>query len=231
MKRLIAFLVTLCLCTGLCACGSTQEPTKSVEVQKVEELIANIGEVDINSKTLITEAYTAYDNLTEEMRTQVENIEALTKADNEYAEMVVSKLENEKYLTLEEAYSYIENCVTRNENLSKWIELVANLQKSSGTFYQSSESGSCYEATLVMYLQYGEPWFEIEYSGYMGSISDGKMEIDGENGFLFKATAAGRHTNIFTGNLQSESFTLRFGEEKLYIAWGRSIAYYLSRTK
>ena len=59
MKKVISLILTVALCLSLCACG------KSESVEKVEALIAKIGEVNLDSESAIATAETAYDVLEE----------------------------------------------------------------------------------------------------------------------------------------------------------------------
>lgn len=73
MKRIVVFILALCLCVGLCAC-------KSSEAKKADELILAIGEVSSDSKNAIQDAQSFYDTLTEEQKAEVENYPVLQSA-------------------------------------------------------------------------------------------------------------------------------------------------------
>ena len=74
MKKVISLILTVALCLSLCACG------KSESVEKVEALIAKIGEVNLDSESAIATAETAYDVLEEKEKARVENYTVLTDA-------------------------------------------------------------------------------------------------------------------------------------------------------
>lgn len=232
MKKISILILKFILIIGVMSSCTTNElvetkEEKANEIVEVEELISAIGEVSIDSMDLISSAYTAYDALSDEMKSKVENSDVLISADNKLAEDIIDEIVNEKLLTVDQAYRYIQNCYTKNEELLDYIELIENMKKCEGTFYQNGK----YETTVIMYLQYGEPWFQIDYPGYTGSIEEKRILSDGEDGFLFKVNTTGAHTVIFTGDYMIMDFTIRFGEKKLYIEWGRTGKYYLSRTK
>ncbi len=81
MKRIIATLMTLCLCISLCACG------KSAEAKKVDELILAIGTVTEESEGAISAAQKAYDALTADQKGEVENHQVLVEAQEKLAEI------------------------------------------------------------------------------------------------------------------------------------------------
>ena len=232
MKKISILILNFILIIGIvCSCTTNElaetKEEKNNEIVEVEELISAIGEVSINSRNLISSAYMAYDSLPDEMKSKVENADVLISADNKWSQDIIDEIVNEKMLTADQAYKYIQNCYTKNEELLDYIELIENMKKCEGTFYQNGK----YETTVIMYLQYGEPWFQIDYPGYSGSIEKERIVSDGEDGFLFKVNTTGSHTVIFTGDYMIMDFTIRFGEKKLYIEWGRTGKFYLSRAK
>ena len=95
MKRTIAFIMFILLGVGLCACGATQaptEPTKSTEVQNVENLIQSIGEVTLDSEEEIALAEEAYNLLSESERELIsENASILVAARETYEALVEEK--------------------------------------------------------------------------------------------------------------------------------------------
>ena len=83
MKRITAFLLALCLCLGLCACG------KSEAAQKVDDQITAIGQVTLDSEAAILEAENAAAALTEEERAELENLELLSQLRKDYEQLVL----------------------------------------------------------------------------------------------------------------------------------------------
>ena len=74
MKKTISLLLALVMCLSLCACG------KSEEVIAVEEKIASIGEITIDSTETINAARDAYNALNDEDKEKVENANILREA-------------------------------------------------------------------------------------------------------------------------------------------------------
>ena len=83
MKKVIAFCLILIACLSLCACG------KSEEAQRVDDLIANIGEVTRKSENKIADAEEAVKKLSEKDREALENLEILETARKEYDHIMV----------------------------------------------------------------------------------------------------------------------------------------------
>jgi len=74
MKKIISLFLAVILCLSLCACG------KSEAAQKVDEMILAIGTVTLESESSIKRAESAYKDLTEDQKKEVENYETLTTA-------------------------------------------------------------------------------------------------------------------------------------------------------
>jgi hypothetical protein len=224
MKRVVLIVLALTLIVGA-TCGCSLLIPK--EVKAVDELIANIGEdISLDSGKAIAQAFDAYDALTDDHKAKVTGFETLKAADDKYAKLATAKILNEEKISPEDALGLIEVYNTQNSELADLFVTLENLKNCSGVFYQNGK----YETTVTIYLQYGEPWFEIDYPGYTGYITEAKLTEDGNNDFLYKAETTGGHINPLFGNFMKTYFTIRFGEEKLYVEWGSS-SYYLSRTK
>lgn len=88
-KRILSLLLTLCLICSLCACG------KSEQVQNVENIIASIKTVTIDSGTEIETACNAYAELSEKDKTKVENYETLITVSDEYSRLVEETYERD----------------------------------------------------------------------------------------------------------------------------------------
>ena len=93
MKKAISLFLALVMCLSLCACG------KSKEVKAVEEMIAAIGEVSLESKDAITAAEEAFRALTSEEKEQVGNYFVLAESKDTLEELE----EIEEQRLLEEA--------------------------------------------------------------------------------------------------------------------------------
>lgn len=81
MKRVIAALLSLCLCFALCSC-------KSQEATNVDNLICSIGEVTLNSKDAIEQAENAANALSESKYNQLEHIDDLKSARAIYDDLI-----------------------------------------------------------------------------------------------------------------------------------------------
>ena len=195
-----------------------------------EQEISDIGNITENSGDLLLSVRDMYDSMPKEAQDLVDpvTLQAFLDAEKEYdeliAEQILSQIYNTKKLTIEEAYEIVFSHTTKNEELLKLQQDIADLSLCAGTFYQDGS----YKSELVIYLQYGEYWFDFDYAGYSGYLSENKLERDGENGFLFKAKTNGSHINFLTGWFDETYFTLRFAENKLFVSWGYS-EYYLDR--
>lgn len=195
-----------------------------------EEAVAELGEVTESSGEALASVRTMYDGMTKGAKALIDEdilqefLDAETAYDDLLAGQVLSQIMDAKLLTIDEAYEIAFSYETKNEELLQLQQDIADLALCDGTFYQNGK----YKSELVIYLQYGEYWFDFDYKGYTGNVSENKLVRDGENGFLFKASTNGSHFNYFTGYLDTTYFTLRFAENKLFVAWGSS-EYYLDR--
>ena len=114
MKKFIALLLAVLISLSLCACG------KSEAAKTMDEMIANIGEVTLESEDAIVAAETMYAALTDEQKGELENYALLVSA-----RMTLDKLIEESIPTKEEmletakfvSVSYL-NTATR-DNLAK----------------------------------------------------------------------------------------------------------------
>lgn len=193
-------------------------------IDSVEDAIEFIGAVSLDSNDPIAAAWELYDTLPNDLKNQVDNFDVLEAATDELAQAVMKQIKDVKLMTPEEAADILKNYSIPNKDLAELKASVEGMLLCSGTFSQDEE----YDATVTFYIQYGEYWMEIDYEGYIGFISESKIQVDGEDGFLFKTETDGGHFNPFTDEYMDTYFTIRFGENKLYITWGLS-SYYLSR--
>lgn len=81
MKRIIAILMIAVLAFALAACGA--DPVK-----EVQDKIAAIGDVTLNSAEAIKTAQDAYDALSDDDKAKVENVDVLNTAQEKYAKLV-----------------------------------------------------------------------------------------------------------------------------------------------
>ena len=79
----MAFILVLCLCVGLCACGGNSKSTKTsnnTEAQKADALILAIGDVSLEKEPSILAAKAYYDTLNDAQKTKVEHTDILESA-------------------------------------------------------------------------------------------------------------------------------------------------------
>lgn len=84
MKKLLTLMLAAALALSLTACGGKSEAAKSVDEQ-----IAAIGEVTLDSEGQISAAEGAVEALAEEDKTQLENLDSLTQARVDYDALVL----------------------------------------------------------------------------------------------------------------------------------------------
>ena len=133
MKKGIIVILVLAIVLGLCACGGS---AASNSAKKVEQKIAEIGEVTKSSDTAIQEAREAYSALEEEAKSNVANIAVLEEAEKTYDQIVVTEVENlinqievpEIGVDNETAEGLIEEAKTAYDSLTeKQQEMVSNI--------------------------------------------------------------------------------------------------------
>lgn len=82
MKKISSLILILVTCLLLCACG------KSEAVLNVEGLISAIGEVSLESKAAIGEAQSAFEALSADEKTAVENYFVLVESQNKFEQLM-----------------------------------------------------------------------------------------------------------------------------------------------
>ena len=146
MKRLIAILLVLSLCTSLCACG------KSAEAKKADELILEIGEVTADSEAAILAAQTYYDTLSNKQKEEVENYELLVKAKEDYT-IIEGRLEAEA--SLQAAYD-AEKWATVLTLSKEYIESYPNELFAKKAQEYKEEAIDIIDKKTIEYLKAGE---------------------------------------------------------------------------
>jgi len=120
MKKITVCLLVCIFIFGVTGC-------KSRDVKVVEELIDEIGEVDIDSGKAIEEAQDAYDDLTPSERREVENYSVLEDAIEAYNMIPVGTW---VATYTEDTYSYYYDRSTRYDHFSEpgdTVEIIAEL--------------------------------------------------------------------------------------------------------
>lgn len=190
-----------------------------------EQRVDAIGTVTEDSGPIILELRSFYDGMTEGAREQVEPdaldtfLTAETEYDDMVAERILEQIKSAEKLSLEEAYEIAFSHTTRNEKLLELQKDIADLMLCDGVFYQEGN----YKSELVIYLQYGEYWFDFDYRGYTGTLEPSRLWRERAGGdYLFRASTTGTHWNFLEDWWDTTSFELHFGEKRLYVAWGLS---------
>ena len=156
MKKTIAILLALCLCIGLCACGA--DAKKSAEAQKADELILAIGEVSLEKESAVLAAKAYYDTLTEEQKSQVENVAVLESAvkdldafkkAGEYKEIYDNALEYETNLQIDEAYAEYEKLPTDYEDVAQRMNAISPLVGVAGTWLCDNYTATSNKGTEI----------------------------------------------------------------------------------
>lgn len=91
MKRALALLLAFVMMFALCGCGSK----KSEKVMEVERLISELGDITSESGEKLNKAKSAYEELSDKERKNVENYEVLCAYEDDY---------NKKYMIVGNAY-------------------------------------------------------------------------------------------------------------------------------
>lgn len=230
MKKTIAILLALCLCIGLCACGT--DAKKSAEAQKADELILAIGEVSLEKEPTILAAKAYYDTLTEEQKAQVEKFSVLESAvaeldtlkkEDEYKEIYEKGLEYENNRLIDEAYAEYEKLPSDYEDVSKRMEYLKPFVGVGGNWLHESDTAISNKGAEL-----GTPaqTYYLEITG-----------LDDEGGGTFSYDVINnnsQYTNssIFKGKIDfwmlvrngSASFDIQYNDDGSYIL-GSNTAY------
>ena len=127
-------------------------------------------------------------------------------------------------MNLQDAYEKLKDLSFADQEKSNFVEQLKQLNDCSGGFVQVSEdTGNRYAADVSFYLTSGEINCSIEYSGYMGTIRDGKVTKTKEDEYLFETSTIG---DLFT---RQQDFHIYFSPDLLKIAWAESSEYVLTR--
>ena len=194
MKKLLIYILAMCLCVSLCACGrnaesvettviqQTEEVTeeaKSVEAQKADELILAIGEVSMESESAILAAKAYYDTLTNEQILQVENVDILESAiedfdtlkkEDEYKAIYNQAVKYEKNQQIDEAYAEYEKLPSDYKNAAERMNEIAPLVGVAGKWHCDSFSAISNKGTEL-----GIMFKSIDLT--VESISNGQIEL------------------------------------------------------
>ena len=102
MKRIITLLLTIVICFSVCSCSNI-ESEKNQSVKDVENVIAAIGDVTLDSEEAIAKAERMYDFLTDSEKALVDNKAILVEARYAYDKLHTDNI----YITAKKAYELI----------------------------------------------------------------------------------------------------------------------------
>ena len=141
------------------------------------------------------------------------------KAKNTYNEIMASD-----YIETETAYLQLSTLDTSDEDILELTDTLSELNRCGGRFiYYSEDTDTNYTADVVFYLKKGQIYCNIDYTGYMGTLGDGKVAPTEKKDYLFESFPEGQ----FAGKTQD--FQIHFGENQLHIAWADTCEYTLTR--
>ena len=149
---------------------------------------------------------------------------ACSGSGKEGGEASFSKVRESDRITVDEAYELVKDATPSTKEDEDLLNQIEDLKKCSGRFLQQEEgSGNRYTADVEFYLSKGEVFCTVDYTDYMGELSDGKVQKTEQNGYMFESFPKGKYIS------REQDFTIYFGEEQLYISWAGNIEYTLHR--
>ena len=127
-------------------------------------------------------------------------------------------------IDVQDAYDLLKDCDFDDPEADALVQQLKELIQCSGGFVQVSEdTGDRYSAEVSFYLASGNIKCSIDYSGYMGEISDGDVIETQETGYRFESSPEG---DLFG---RKQDFKIYFGNEQLHITWADICDYVLTR--
>lgn len=115
MKRILSVLLVFIFLLSLAGC-------KSEDAKKVDNLILSIGEVTLESESIISRAEQAVEALPDKDYEDLENIQILEDAREKYDALVEIKKAEEFQKTKEKAYKLIDEIDQKMETQKKQLE-------------------------------------------------------------------------------------------------------------
>lgn len=137
---------------------------------------------------------------------------------------IFAQITDAEYIELSDAYNQLNNIDGLTKDAESLYQKLGLLKNCSGRFVQQSDdSSNRYTADVAFYLVKGEIFCSIDYSGYIGEISDGRVFEAKQNGYYFEAFPKG---DLYG---REQDFKIYFENEKLYISWDDTCEYTLTR--
>lgn len=151
-------------------------------------------------------------------------VDAGSKEQKKEAEKIYSEVMNQDHISIESANQLLSQFEYDKGAMGDMVRQIAELKDCSGAFVQTSEeTGNRYSAKVSFYLEKGEVYSSIEYSGFIGTIGNGKVEKSTDKDYLYqsepKGDLAGREMD----------FSIHYSKQLLHIQWGDACDYVLDR--
>ena len=197
MKKRVSVIVLL-LISGLylAGCGSSSEGTAS---NKDDEII-NVQTQNQNEKS-----------------------EDVKRPEDDIRKIYEDILEKD-YIEIDTAYKTLAEYDNPDDEIRLFIEELSDLIECEGVFvYESERTGNRYTANVAFYLQHGETLCSVEYTGYMGTISDGLVKPLNDEEYLYEAEPKG---DLYG---HEQDFLIQFSPASLHIKWADTEDFILSR--
>ena len=224
MKKVISFVLALSMVFALCGCGGQKQPEKPDAVKNVERLIDAIGEVSLDREKYITDAESAYNNLYEVDKEQVENYSLLVEAKTQYGLLIEAEIEtalklSEDEETVSEARTTLEKLNERIIDESQIPLIQAAFDRINLCYYE----GTCYKKYEALAEQ-----------GNNGPQLTVSIEPSQENSIIFHYDASLEYEewkeidSLYTAYLE-EHFEKIYADGTLFAKYydGTTYAYYL----
>ena len=170
MKRLLSLILALSMVFALCGCG------KSANAEKADELINAIGEVTLESKTAIDEAWQFYSGLSDKEKEEVENYTILENAIAEYADKLINAIGEvtlESKTAIDEAWQFYSGLSDKEK------EEVENYTILENAIAEYTEIEDAYQKDLILTELTEEKWINVNDGDAYLLNKDGTGTHDG----------------------------------------------------
>ena len=128
------------------------------------------------------------------------------------------------HVVLDDAFNQLASESSLEPDAKMLFDELSILKKCEGAFAHEYETtGNRYAAEVSFYLQKGESYCSVEYSGYMGTIKDGLIKESDDPDYRYMTETKG---DLFG---REQDFSIHFSEETLRIQWAETCDYILTR--
>ena len=140
------------------------------------------------------------------------------------SDKVVEEILQSDHITIDDAYELLNSSDLSDESAQELLDQITLLKNCAGRFVQTSETtNNRYTADVSFYYSGGDLYFSMEYTGYMGEITDAVVCESTQEDFRFESTTIG---NLYG---REQDFRILFGTQSLYISWADTCEYTLTR--